>query len=237
MVVMPSNASNATVHYLAGRFPGRIAWLIGPSAVSKTKMRPWMPYALDNDAFSAWSKQRPWDAGAWRDALRWAKEQPAPPQWVLVPDVVTDRIATIANWSTYYPEVREYGWPVAFAVQDGMMPRDVPKDANVIFVGGSTEWKWSTLGMWCAHFRRVHVGRVNTGKNLIRCHDMGAESCDGTGWFRGTQDSPQTRDLLEYFGGARSFRETEEQAEYQRSLGEVFDDVMADHYFPAKEQA
>lgn len=228
MIVMPANASNATVHYLAGRYPGRVAWLVGPSAVSRTKLRPWMPYALDNDAFSAFSKGRAWDVVAWRALLRWAKSNPAPPKWALVPDVVANREATIESWRMYHGEVESLGWPLAFAVQDGMTPQDVPAKANVVFVGGSTAWKWSTLGVWCASFRRVHVGRVNTGKALIACHDMGAESCDGTGWFRGTQDSPQTQDLMSYFEGKRSFRESDDQREYQMRLPEAFEEIDAE---------
>lgn len=35
MIFMPSNHSGAEVHYLAGRFPGKVGWLIGPSAIRK----------------------------------------------------------------------------------------------------------------------------------------------------------------------------------------------------------
>ena len=43
LMVMPSNNSSAIVHYWAGRYDGRIGWLVGPSAMKKTKLRPWMP--------------------------------------------------------------------------------------------------------------------------------------------------------------------------------------------------
>jgi hypothetical protein len=65
LMVMPANHSSAIVHYWAGKYPGRLGWLIGPTALPKTKLRPWMPFALDNDAFSAWAKSREWDEGAW----------------------------------------------------------------------------------------------------------------------------------------------------------------------------
>ena len=85
---------------------------------------------------------------------------------------------------------------VVFAVQDGMTVDDVPSNADVIFVGGTTEWKWQTVAMWCKAFQRVHVGRVNEYKRLWMCHDAGAESCDGSGWTRG--DQRQFRGLLAY---------------------------------------
>ena len=94
------------------------------------------------------------------------------------------------------PVIRSYGWPAAFAVQDGMTSGDVPAEADVVFVGGSTAWKRRTMHEWCDHFPRVHVGRVNTGRWLWECDEAGAESCDGTGWFRG--DKAQTNSLLSY---------------------------------------
>src|SRR5208283_317973 len=89
-----------------------------------------------------------------------------------------------------------YGFTPAFAVQDGMTPRDVPLGAGVVFVGGSTKWKRQTLEVWCGGFPRVHVARINTERWLWRCYALGAESCDGTGWFRG--DPVQFRGLLDY---------------------------------------
>jgi len=53
-----------------------------------------------------------------------------------------------------------------------------------------------TLRQWTAAFPRVHVGRVNTERLLWIAHYAGAESCDGTGWFRG--DQQQLAGLLRY---------------------------------------
>ena len=54
------------------------------------------------------------------------------PRWVLVPDVVADREATLAKWEQYAPVAVRYGWPLAIAVQDGMTPADIPAGAEVI---------------------------------------------------------------------------------------------------------
>lgn len=183
MIVMPSNNSAMHLGWLAGRYPGRIGWLLSP----KGWRRPhhWMTYALDNAAFVAWVKNQPWDEAEYLALLQKAKNAPNGPAWVIVPDVVADRDGTLERWHLWAPRLAEYGWPLAFAVQDGMTQADVPSDASIVFVGGTTEWKWSTIKYWCEHNRRVHVGRVNGYGGLWKCHDAGAESCDGTGWFRG----------------------------------------------------
>jgi hypothetical protein len=207
MMLMPANHSSPTVHYLAGKYPNRLAWLVGPSAMSKTKLRPWMPYALDNDAFSAWSQKKPWDVEAWRALLQWAQLSRHKPLWVLVPDVVADREATLQNWVRYAPEAAAYKWPLAFAVQDGMTPADVPADAAIVFVGGTTRWKWQTLPMWAESCARVHVGRVNELRRLWTCEEYGVESVDGTGWFRDTQDGRRIRHLKHWLEQEKATQE------------------------------
>ena len=145
-----------------------------------------MPYALDNGAFPAWVNGTPWDDDGFCEMLELAAKHHAP-RWVLVPDVVADREGTLTLWNQWRSALHDYGWPLAFAVQDGMTQSDVPDDADVIFIGGTTAWKWQTMWQWCANNPRVHVGRVNSYGRLWDCHEAGAESCDGTGWFRGDQ--------------------------------------------------
>lgn len=203
MMLMPANASNSLVHYLAGRHPGKIGWLVGPSARSKTKLRPWMPYALDNDAFGSFSGGHEWSESEWLEMLKWARSSAITPMWSLVPDVVADKKATLAKWDQYAGTVDRFGFAKAFAVQDGMVPSDVPVGASVVFVGGTTEWKWRTLPMWSSAFPRVHVGRVNELRRLWTCEDFGVESVDGAGWFRGTQDGRQGRAIQAWIEGYR----------------------------------
>lgn len=186
MIVMPSNNSSMHLGWLAGRYPGRIGWLLGPTGW-RTPHR-WMTFACDNDRFGAWEKNIPWDEAAYIDMLSKAAACRVAPRWLLVPDLVADRDGTLEEWAKWSPRLKRYGWPLAFAVQDGMTQADVPSDAAVVFVGGTTEWKWATAWDWCKHNRRVHVGRVNSYRLLWNCHDAGAESCDGTGWFRGNQE-------------------------------------------------
>lgn len=198
LMVMPSNNSSSIVHYWAGKYPGRIGWLIGPTGMQKTKLREWMPFALDNDAFGAWTKGTPWNEPMWLSMLdTLCHDSEFTPRWVLVPDVVADRDATLHKWDKYSGIAGQFGWPLAFAVQDGMVPSDVPDDC-VIFVGGTTKWKWDNLEMWASMGRRIHVGRVNEVKKLIICERLGIESVDGTGWMRGTDGGRQARELADW---------------------------------------
>ena len=153
-----------------------------------------IPWALDNGVFGAWSAGREWSEEPFYKYLdAYADWKPL---WVIVPDWVGHRDKTLELWERHSETVAQYGCPLAFAVQDGMMPEDVPQEAAVVFVGGTTSWKWRNLRMWTEAFPRVHVGRVNTYNLLWQAHEAGAESCDGTGWFRG--DRKQLKGLMEY---------------------------------------
>lgn len=192
VIVMLANTTGIRTGYMAGRFPGLVGHLYSPGA--QRGPFEFIPYGLDNERFTAGSS---WSESKWIALLDWARLSGRPPLWVLVPDVVGDRERTLADYNRYYPLVRSYGWPVAFAVQDGMTASDVPPTADVVFVGGTTDWKWATMAMWCASFPRVHIGRVNTYRRLWDCADAGAESTDGTGWMRG--DQIQYRGLMAFF--------------------------------------
>lgn len=208
MMIMPANHSSPTIHYLSGKYPGRFGWLIGPSARSKTKLRHWMPYALDNDAFSAWSKKQEWNEGEWVEMLKWARRMASGavstmlkghiPLWVLIPDSVGNRDETLEKWDKYFPIAADFGWPLAFAVQDGMSAKDVPEAADVVFVGGTDSWKFPNLTTWTQNFERVHVGRVNGIQRVRECQGLGVESIDGTGWFRDTEEGRRIKDLTEW---------------------------------------
>ena len=200
-MIMPGTNSYGLVHWIAGAHPGKIGWLIGPT--HRKLPRAWLPYALDNDAFSAWSQKKPWNEALWLDLLQWARRTHVAPLWVLVPDVVADKRKTLIQWEKYCPVVAEFGWPLAFAVQDGMRPCDVPDNADVVFVGGTTEWKWKNLKMWTENFPRVHCGRVNMIRRLWTCEDAGCESVDGSGWFRATDNGNQAKMILRWVNGEK----------------------------------
>ena len=200
MIVMPANATGWFWHCLA-RETGRIGHLFSPRA--QRGPWPWMPYALDNGAFSAWNQdnntwdEAKWSEQAWREMVVWAGGQTQKPLWAIVPDVPGNSDATFARWGRFAPSLGSI--PLALAVQNGMTPemvRQLLPAPAVIAVGGSTDWKWETVEMWAREFPRVHLLRCNSPAKLEVLEALGVESCDGTGWNRG--DRKQTGGLEEW---------------------------------------
>ena len=193
MLVMPANNTKGIVHYWAGKF-GHLGHIYSPAGWREPV--PWLPYVLANGAWTCHTQGTPFDAAGFLGLCDKAAACGQPPMWVAAPDVVADKEETLALWPAWELRLRGYGWPVAFIAQDGMTPGDVPSGADLVFIGGSTAWKWSSLHAFCQAFARVHVGRVNGERGLWECYDAGAESCDGTGWFRG--DAKQLAGLERY---------------------------------------
>lgn len=183
---------NRIWHYWSGRYPGSVGVLISPSYMNRVPIDKWMPFALDNDAFSAWRDKKPWDLEAWRTMLKWVRSTRLEPMWAAVPDSVGNREETLRLWNLYSDELKALGFPKAFCVQDGMTEKDVPKSAEVVFVGGTDGWKFPNLPRWTENFRRVHCARVNSPEMIEACDRLGCESIDGTGWFR----DPSRKDKL-----------------------------------------
>ncbi|HEX8184352.1 MAG TPA: hypothetical protein VF747_06365 [Blastocatellia bacterium] len=169
MMVMPANSSKALVHHWATKYSGLLGHLYGPTG-QRGPYR-WLPYALDNNRFPAWENGTAWSEPAYLQLLEWAYRAALagqPPLWALVPDVVADRDGTLKEWDKWSVVVESYGFKLAFAVQDGMTRKDVPNNADVVFIGGTVAWKWKTAPQWCAAFPRVHIGRVNTYDRIFR---------------------------------------------------------------------
>ena len=206
MRIYLANNSAPEFHYLAGKY-GQVGWLLGPESINHTKYigRHWIPLAFDNDAYSVKEGEQ-WDEAKWLSMLDKIEAEQLQPEWVLVPDVLGDKRRTLENFFVYRTHIVKPGreWPVAFAVQDGMIPQDVPCTADIIFVGGTTTWKWRTLPMWTECFSRVHVGRVNSPERLQTCQRLGVESVDGTHWFRFRKPEEWCGMFADFFEGVPS---------------------------------
>ncbi|MFD4406671.1 hypothetical protein ACFWPH_28310 [Nocardia sp. NPDC058499] len=133
--------------------------------------------------------------------------------FAVAPDVVGDHFATMSRSRDMLRRIRDLGYPVAFAAQNGMelCTWDPWDEIDALFLAGDTDWKLSrhaaelaavaaSLGLW------VHMGRVNSARRYDTARAFGCHSVDGTyltkapgknlstvlSWTRsaGTADSP-----------------------------------------------
>jgi hypothetical protein len=142
------------------------------------------PYALDNGAWSAFSKGVPFDVKAFERALR---SMGAGADWTVLPDVVAGGMPSLDLSLRWMRTVLDESPCALLAVQDGMGLDDVRPFLGPrvgVFVGGSTKWKLDTLSAWSALAQSLgcwcHVGRVNTRRRISRCASAGVTSFDGT---------------------------------------------------------
>jgi hypothetical protein len=102
------------------------------------------------------------------------------------PDVVADAAATLTRSAPWLPVIRELGYPAALVAQDGLEDLDIPwDDFDVLFIGGSTEWKLSATAARIAaeakrRGKKVHMGRVNSARRWAYAELVGCDSADGT---------------------------------------------------------
>lgn len=121
--------------------------------------------------------------------LRWlAQHRDAATSCVFAtaPDVVGDAKATLARSAPFLPVIRALGYPAALVAQDGLEELPVPwASFDVLFVGGSTEWKLGAAARRLVaeakrRGKRVHMGRVNSGRRWQYAEAIGCDSVDGT---------------------------------------------------------
>jgi len=149
---------------------------------SPQKMTPVdCPYILDNGAFSAFANGEPWDTDAFVRRLGQLEEMPRPPEFVVLPDVVTDPGATEKRARAWSQIIN---WPTAYPVQDGVSPGDAADvaaelDAAYLFIGGTTEWKRRNAAGFVnaahGHGLNCHIGRPG---DLTWAEKIGADSVD-----------------------------------------------------------
>lgn len=192
---MPANIVRLAKQ-LDARWPGR-AGVLNTAGTGPTPPGE-LSHALDNGRYASWAHGKPWSEHAFCVSLRWCERQPTPLSWVAVPDVVLDGAATLKEWDVWAGKLKaDWGFPLALCVQNGMAPADLGRldpYPDVVFIGGTTSWKWRTLRLWTASHPRIHVGRVNSERLLWMAHRAGVESTDGTGWSRtGTESLEKVR--------------------------------------------
>ena len=95
--------------------------------------------------------------------------------------------------------IKKHKYPIAYVAQNGCKPKDIPAEADWIFIGGMDPWKDENIHRFLNLGKPVHVGRVNGIGRLRYCESIGVKSVDGTGWLR--QRNKQFFDFISYFEG------------------------------------
>lgn len=158
------------------------------SATAPQKSDGSVPHFLDNGAYEAWRRGMPWLESRYLAFLDKCWGAGLAPDFVVAPDIVAggmDSLEFSMRWAKRLRPAR-----MAFAVQDGMEFSVIHElhGFELIFVGGTVEWKWATAKEWCkrAHDKRMkcHIGKVGTLENLKIAYQYGADSVDSTSWVR-----------------------------------------------------
>jgi hypothetical protein len=131
------------------------------------------------------------------EGVAWCADNAATCLFAVAPDVVGDALATTIKSRPWLARIRALGYPVAYVAQDGLenlrgrtvsggLTFPVPWDSfDVLFIGGTTEWKLGPVardlvaeaksrGKW------VHMGRVNSERRFEYARAIGCDSADGT---------------------------------------------------------
>ena len=157
-------------------------WGLLVSATGVHRAEGFADHMLDNGAWTAHQSGKPWDAGMFETLLDVFGKTSAQ---TIAPDIVAGGADSLARSLSWLPRLLGLGRPVLVPVQDGMTPellRGVVDLDVGLFVGGSTEWKWRSLGDWAELARetgcRLHVGRAGSARMVSRCVAVGAYSFD-----------------------------------------------------------
>lgn len=143
---------------------------------------PGVTWCADNGCFGS---KYPGDA-AWFAWLTRHAPDAGTCLFATAPDVVGDAEATLVRSAPWLPRIRALGYPAAFVAQDGLEDLVIPWDEfDVLFIGGSTEWKLGAAARAIVRQARdrgkwVHCGRVNSGRRYALMKAIGCQSADGT---------------------------------------------------------
>lgn len=146
-------------------------------------IRDGMKWAADNGVYSG-----TFDAENYVPWLQTMQEYAETCLFVLAPDVVGDAVATLEQYKEWEHTIKEMGFPVGFAAQDGSENIGLPAAFDALFVGGTTRWKLSAAALSVIQraqrmSKHIHIGRVNAWKRYAFFRGLpGSESwtCDGT---------------------------------------------------------
>jgi hypothetical protein len=140
---------------------------------------------LDNGAWTSYQQGTPWRADLFRKLIDKYGERA---DFIIAPDIVAGGLKSLQFSLSWIKRLQAINPRVLIPVQDGMDPHHLSEylDSEIgIFVGGTTEFKYSKLGAWGELAKQkkawMHVGRVNSIRAMKRCAGAHAHSFDGSG--------------------------------------------------------
>ena len=140
-------------------------------------------YILDNGAYSEFKEN------TYKSMVQKAKHDLFC-DYIVLPDVVGDATATFHQFRHWKNWLGLSSHMCAFVLQDGVHDDVFPAwdEFDCLFIGGSTEFKMSSLAYQIAQAailegKHVHVGRVNTPDRIVRWFDN-CHTIDGSGISR-----------------------------------------------------
>jgi hypothetical protein len=180
----------------------QVGWLLTPDSGYLPPPTGWL--AADNACFS---NPEGYSDDRYVDYLRTLPT--ARTLFATAPDAYGDHYGTVRRSQPMLGRIRGLGFHAAFVAQDGWTEPTTPwDDFDVLFVGGSTDFKFrGGRDAAIAAQRRgkpVHMGRVNSLERLRAAAAIGCASADGTflkfapdhnwqrmlRWFEGLNDRP-----------------------------------------------
>lgn len=185
-------------------------WTHGTQQTPQWRVPSADPWMLDNGAFNAYKKDERWDYIAWMESIDNVLRGDIPePDVLVMPDVVTDATATYRRTSRYLRYAKSTGFPLYFAVQNGMEPDTAVSWAaqqglDGIFVGGTKDWKRAKSDQFVDeahdHGLKCHIGRPG---NVAWAAGIGADSADSTSHVRNQSWERLRQEYQDHVGQVR----------------------------------
>ena len=145
-------------------------------------------YAIDNGAWTAYKKKIEFNQDRFYQLL---ETHGAAADFITVPDIVCGGLDSLRFSEQWLWKLIGCSKLLLIPVQDGMVANDLrlllsmSQPFTGIFIGGSDEFKESTMNQWARLADDldcyIHCGRVNSKRRLKLCQMHGIDSFDGSG--------------------------------------------------------
>lgn len=159
------------------------------SPTTKKHFDSYLFYFLDNGAFKYWLKGEPFKERPFFNLIEKSLKSGKRADFLVLPDLIGRGKESLEFSASYAEKLKGIEIPFALALQDGMEEGEVRDFVScycveVLFVGGTTRWKWETAPKWVRLAEELgikcHIGRVPSVKRIYQARKLGAHSIDST---------------------------------------------------------